>query len=114
MKGYLDRINESISRLAEKTGGGKIVCAVSGGPDSVATLLMLREAFPDSFEIVVAHFAHNIREVSDRDARWVEKLADGFGLPFFRGGDDIPLRAELLRLNLEEAARDSRRDFLRR
>jgi tRNA(Ile)-lysidine synthase len=114
MNGLLDRLEGTISRLAETTGGGTIVCAVSGGPDSVAMLLMLHEALPDTFNLVIAHFDHKIRMESGGDARWVEALASNMGLPFFISGENVPLRAEILRMNLEEAARDARRDFLRR
>lgn len=114
MNDLLDRLEGTISRFAETTGSGTIVCAVSGGPDSVAMLFMLQEALPDVFNPVVAHFDHKIREGSGGDARWVEALAGDMGLPFFIGEENVPLRADILRMNLEEAARDARRDFLRR
>ncbi|MCP4231582.1 MAG: tRNA lysidine(34) synthetase TilS [bacterium] len=114
MNEFTDRIKETLSRLASTAGGGKIICAVSGGPDSVAMLLMLREELPVDFELALAHFDHRIREGSGGDADWVRDLAAKLGVPCYVGEDDVPERSGILHLNMEETARDSRRDFLRR
>ncbi|HMR72589.1 MAG TPA: tRNA lysidine(34) synthetase TilS [Candidatus Saccharibacteria bacterium] len=58
----------------------KYIVAVSGGIDSVALLHMLRQHM--SHEIVVAHVDHGIRPESGGDARFVEQLAQDYGLRF--------------------------------
>ncbi|TMD15405.1 MAG: hypothetical protein E6I96_07160 [Chloroflexi bacterium] len=53
---------------------GRILVAVSGGPDSTALLLALHEAGRD---IVAAHFDHALREGSDAVAGEVANLCEG-------------------------------------
>lgn len=83
----------------------KYLVAVSGGVDSVVLLDMLvRER---RHELIVAHFDHGIRDDSAADARFVEALARGYGLPF------VSKRAELGAGASEEIARRYRYAFLR-
>ena len=44
---------------------GLILCAVSGGPDSVALLHFLKQ---QGFRVSCAHFDHHLRPTSGRDA----------------------------------------------
>ena len=66
-------------RLIEK--GDKIVCAVSGGADSMAllwSLYLLKEEWDLTVE--AAHFNHHLRgEESDRDEAFVRDFCDGYG-----------------------------------
>ncbi len=84
--------------------------AVSGGVDSVVLLDMLvREARGKRQEargLVVAHVDHGIREESAADARFVEKLAEKYQLPF------VSTRLELGAQASEQQARDERYEFL--
>ena len=57
----------------------KYVLAISGGVDSVVLLDMMSQLNKD---IVVAHFDHGIREDSAADARFVEALANRYGVEF--------------------------------
>ena len=82
----------------------KYLVAVSGGIDSVVLLDMLVHA--GEHELIVAHFDHGIREDSAADARFVEALARGYGLPF------VVQRAELGHGASEEIARRYRYAFL--
>ena len=56
-----------------------IVCAVSGGVDSVVLLHVLKSA---GFNIVVAHINHQLRDEAHEDEKFVETLAAAYGLPF--------------------------------
>ncbi len=85
--------------------GKRYVVAVSGGVDSVVLLDTLAK-LPHEL-LVVAHFDHGIREESAEDARFVERLAAQYGLPY------ISKRAELGPNASEAAARRARYDFLR-
>jgi tRNA(Ile)-lysidine synthase len=82
----------------------KYLVAVSGGIDSVVLLDMLVRSGEN--ELIVAHFDHGIREDSAADARFVEALARGYGLPF------ITKRVELGSGASEEIARRYRYAFL--
>lgn len=83
----------------------KYVLAISGGVDSVVLLDMISQLNKD---IVVAHFDHGIREDSAADARFVEALANRYGVEF------IVERAELGVTASEDLARRKRYGFLRR
>ena len=60
-------------------GAEGVVCALSGGGDSVATLWMLKEFF--NGRVVAAHLDHCTREgESHRDAEFARELCRGWGI----------------------------------
>lgn len=62
----------------ERSRGGKVIVAVSGGPDSV---YLLHRALREYDEVVVAHVNHGARgERSEQDERFVRDLAQSLGL----------------------------------
>src|SRR5947209_2660845 len=88
--------------------GERVVVAVSGGPDSLALLSVLREivpAFP--LHLTVAHFDHGWRAGSRADRDFVASMASAWGYDFrtARAADDIP--------HTENAARGPRYAFPR-
>ena len=61
----------------------RIGLAVSGGADSVALLALMADLRTShGFDAVVLHVDHGLRPDSADDARFVESLADKYGLPF--------------------------------
>jgi len=95
--------------------GDRVLAACSGGPDSVALvvlLLRLRDEMP--LEVRLAHFDHRLREDSGEDARFVRDLAGRWVLPFSSGSRDVRAYAARKKLNIEEAGRELRYAFLRR
>jgi tRNA(Ile)-lysidine synthase len=91
----------------------RVLVAVSGGPDSVAALLILRdlrETF--GFEIIAAHFDHKLRPDSSDDLEFVRDLCKGLGVPCFTGEGDVREAQGLRRMGVEEAARRMRYQFL--
>lgn len=91
--------------------GDRVVCAVSGGADSVALLFamyLLKEKLDITLE--AAHFNHHLRgEESNRDAEFVQQLCDRYDIPLHMGeGRVLPGKK-----GLEAAARDARYGFLR-
>ncbi|TME65908.1 MAG: tRNA lysidine(34) synthetase TilS, partial [Chloroflexi bacterium] len=66
------------ARLASDVRNPRVLVAVSGGPDSTALLLALREAGRD---IVAAHYDHALRDGSDAVARQVAELCARIGVP---------------------------------
>lgn len=63
----------------------KIVVAISGGPDSVALIHILKKLHhPLGLSIIAAHLNHNLRgRESDQDAEFVKKLCKTWNLPLF-------------------------------
>lgn len=82
----------------------RYIVAVSGGVDSVVLLDLLARS--GEHELVVAHFDHDIRAESADDARFVEGLAEAYGLPFVLGRDELGECAS------EDLARTRRYSFL--
>ena len=89
-----------------------VLCAVSGGADSVAMLRLLCES--EMHSVTVAHFEHGIRaKDSLEDAAFVEKLCDNLGVPRIMTSADVPALARAHHIGLEHAARIARHTFLR-
>ena len=86
--------------------GDRVVCAVSGGADSVALLFalyLLKEKLGITLE--AAHFNHQLRgEESDRDEAFVRELCDRFDIPLHVGRGRVVAGKK----GLEAAARDAR------
>ena len=91
--------------------GDTVICAVSGGADSVALLFalyLLKEKL--DIQLEAAHFNHHLRsEESDRDEAFVAQLCDRYDIPLHLGGGEIIPGKK----GLEAAARDARYAFLR-
>ena len=68
--------------------GGRVLCAVSGGLDSMCLLhFMLGRP---GFSVAAAHFNHRLRgERSDADQLFVEEWCLQNRVPFFVGGDEV-------------------------
>jgi len=86
------------------------VIGVSGGADSLC-LLHLAAGIP-GLHIIVAHFDHQLRQGSDREAQFVATVAGRLNLPFRSGGADVAAYAAELGLSLEESARILRYHYL--
>src|SRR5574340_564684 len=96
MRQLPDRVLQTIRRRGLIPRGGRVVAAVSGGPDSVAMLTMLRELQPKGeFALAgIAHFNHRLRgEDSDADEAFCRALAAGLGLEFRSEAADVAGRA---------------------
>jgi tRNA(Ile)-lysidine synthase len=110
---------ETFKRAVEEEGllvpGDRVLAACSGGPDSVALLhLLLSLGAELPVEVLVAHFNHRLRPEADADEAFVAGLAERHGLRFVAGRADVRKFARERKLNLEEAGRRLRYDFLRR
>lgn len=94
--------------------GGIVLCAVSGGKDSMCLFEMLRELAPVyGFEVRCAHFNHKLRgEESDRDSFFVDEYCRERGIACYLGSADVSGYAKENGLGLEEAARTLRYAFL--
>lgn len=92
--------------------GGLVLCAVSGGADSVYLLCRLLEL---GFPVACAHYHHGLRGAeADRDEAFVRELCAGRGVPFVSERGDVRALAAVWHVGIEEAARRARYDFLER
>ena len=93
--------------------GDTVICAVSGGADSVCmlhVLLSLRNTLGITVE--AAHFNHQLRgEESDRDEAFVRTLCAELGVVLHVDNGDVRARAAKTHESVEEAARALRYAF---
>jgi tRNA(Ile)-lysidine synthase len=100
------------SILTEKCGLSRdlpIIAGISGGPDSLCLMSVLRKA---GYRIIVAHFNHKLRPDSDTDANIVEQTAARLNLASVIQSGDVRAFADAGKLSIEEAARILRYRFL--
>ena len=97
------------------TRGRPVLCAVSGGLDSMCLLDLLdRWCRERDGRVVAAHFNHRLRGTeSDRDETFVRDWCAAHDISFVSGSGDVRGLAEREGLSLEEAARNLRYAFLR-
>ncbi len=112
-----ERVLRTIRRHGLVPREGRVIVALSGGPDSVALVHLMRE-LADRGELSVAgvaHFNHQLRgEDAEQDERFCRRLADTLSLPIEVGSEDIRARAGRERRSIEDAGRSARYAFLDR
>lgn len=91
------------------SAGARIVCAVSGGADSMALLFamyLLKEKL--GIGLSAAHFNHNLRGAeSDGDEKFVREFCGRYEIELFVGSGNVTAGEK----GLEAAARDARYSF---
>ena len=91
----------------------KVLVALSGGADSTACLLILKEAGRDlGFEVVACHFDHQLRESSKDEMEAVRQLCDVVDVECITGEGDVGGVATQMKRGIEEMAREMRYQFL--
>ena len=105
----LNKLTAFAREYAMITPGDRIICAVSGGADSMALLwsmYLLKEKL--EIELAAAHFNHHLRgEESDADEAFVREFCQRFEIPLYVGGAQVQPGKK----GLEAAARDARYAF---
>ena len=94
--------------------GERVVCAVSGGADSMALLWYLNSVRSElSISLVAAHFNHRLRDdEADRDECFVRSFCEKHNIPLHIGSGNVAAHAQAHGLSTEEAARELRYAFL--
>ncbi len=110
MKTIIDLIN--MHGMLPK--GTHVLCAVSGGADSMCLLHFLSSnAESLGITVAAAHFNHRLRGAeADRDQAFVETWCAEHGVVCETGSADVAAYAEQNGMSTEEAARHLRYDFL--
>ena len=106
----ISTVQKTVAARFPQLRGKRVLVAASGGADSTALALALRDIGCD---VVLAHVHPGIRgKAADADARFVAALAEKLGAPFFLGKFAVPAEAKKTGESLEMAARRVRREFL--
>ncbi len=95
--------------------GGRVLCALSGGIDSMSLAhLLLSLAEEGGFTVAAAHYNHCLRGAeSDRDENFVRAWCAEHGVALLVGAGDVAEEAGRLGRGVEETARRMRYAFLR-
>lgn len=90
----------------------KIICGVSGGPDSICMLDILKDLKKElNFEIIVCHVNHLIREEAISDEEYVKKYCKENEIKCYIKRIDVKNYANNNKQGTEEAGRTVRYEF---
>ncbi len=90
----------------------KIVIGVSGGPDSMCLLNIMKNIKDKmNFKIYVAHINHMIREEASDDEKYVQEYCKKNNIDFFVKHFDVTQYAKQNKIGTEEAGRNIRYKF---
>jgi tRNA(Ile)-lysidine synthase len=98
--------------LKEKCGLSKdspVLVGVSGGPDSLCLLSVLKEC---SFLLQAVHINHHLRAEADSEAARVKQYCLDWSIPFLQFDVDVNTFSSEQKLSIEESARILRYQYL--
>lgn len=101
-----ERFRVALGRL-KLSDTDKVLCAVSGGPDSIALLLLAKQVLEGRF--AVATVDHQLRPGSRDEANYVRDICGGLGIPHVVLHPDEPIAG-----NIQSSARSARYALLER
>lgn len=109
----LNKVRDYVNKKNLLKEGETVIAAVSGGPDSLTLLHMLRCLSSElNLNIVVAHLNHCLRPEADREEAEVEKIASRWSLTFESRVVAIRDLKKEEGISEEEAGRLARYSFL--
>jgi tRNA(Ile)-lysidine synthase len=110
MSDLISGLRKTIEKYNMLEQGDRIVVGVSGGPDSVCLLHVLKKLRVEyGFSLYAAHLNHKFRgEAADADAAFVDELCRTWGIPAFVEVFDVPAYIQETGLSPEEAGREIR------
>lgn len=109
----LDDVRQTIKEKELLDVGDSVICAVSGGADSICLLYVLLELKNElKLNLFVANVNHLIRgEEAVDDSNFVKKLCEEKDIPFFYREYDVPKISKEMKLGEEECGRVLRYKF---
>lgn len=111
-KRMLNKVKDYIVKYQLINEGDYLIVAVSGGPDSMALLHIMKELQGIwSFKLAAAHLNHGLREDAQAEAEMVRQHCLKWNIPFHARIVDIRRAAREGKKSLEEAGRDCRYAF---
>ena len=113
-KTLIHKVYNTIKKYHLIETGDILVLGVSGGPDSITMLdilLKIKQAKQISFDFVVAHVNHMIREEAKEDEEYVKNYCIKNDIQFYTKSIDVQKIANTNKISTEEAGRDVRYAF---
>ncbi len=100
------KVSKTISDYGLLKNGERVLVGLSGGADSTALLLVLKEL---GYKVSAIHINHNLRgEEAKRDEAFCKELCEKMGIPFEAVSVDVKEYAAKNSLSVETAARELR------
>lgn len=113
--------NEVLKNIIENNliqNNDKIVVGVSGGPDSMCLLNVLKDLkekleneYSINYKLVVAHINHGIRKESNDEKIYVENFCKKINIPFYYLKEDVESLSKKEKLSVEACGRKVRYNF---
>lgn len=112
----IDRVRRTLQRHHLASSSTRVVAALSGGPDSMALVHLLREldAAGELRLVAVAHLNHGLRAAAGTDEQFSAAVAGSLGLPFTTERIDVRAIAAAEHRSIEDAAHTARSAFFER
>ena len=113
-KTLIHKVYNTIKKYHLIETGDILVLGVSGGPDSITMLdilLKIKQAKQISFDFVVAHVNHMIREEAKEDEEYVKNYCIKNDIQFYTKSIDVQKIANTNKISTEEAGRNARYEF---
>lgn len=105
----LSVIRRVLQNLCHLKPGDLLVVGVSGGPDSLALMMLLQEL---NWNLLIAHLNHQLRPTANEEEEGVRNWSREMGYAFISQRVDVAAYAKENSLTIEEAARHCRYRFL--
>jgi tRNA(Ile)-lysidine synthase len=111
---FLGKAKGTIAKYRMLGPNVRVVVGVSGGPDSVSLIHLLRR-LEDEYNLTlwIAHLNHKLRgKEGEEEVRWVKQFGRELDIPVISDSCNVSLLAKKKKLSLEEAGRRARYNFL--
>ena len=112
----IERVRRTLRRHQLTSASTRVVAALSGGPDSMALVHVLRalDQAGDLSLVAIAHLNHQLRDAASGDEQFCAAVAASLSLPFAVEHADVRALATAGRRSLEDAAHLARYAFFER
>lgn len=108
----INKVKRFISEHQMVQAGDCIIIGVSGGPDSMVLLHIMKELRDVlGIKIVVAHLNHKIRAEAGEEEEYVRETCRQWDVPFYVRREEVLELAARYKKTVEEAGRDARYQF---
>ncbi len=111
----LKKVQNHIEREQLLQRGDTLILGVSGGPDSMALLYIMKQLAPRwDVKLAAAHLNHKLRPEAEEEETFIEGYCRQASIPLYIEREDVKIRARLEKRNIEDMGRHLRYAFFSR